>query len=170
MMTNRSRTEAGAGRSSGRWLGGAHAFVAAESRSFASAQCSERDSDRAAPPAHPRAAADIEAIARTAHEVIRAWCEYNGDFSQKPWAQAEAWQRQSAFDGVRLYRDNPAADDSATHDAWLADKRRDGWTWGPVKDARAKQHPCMVAFHDLPPMQQFKDRLFRTVVRAGLDR
>jgi hypothetical protein len=166
MMTEQSRSDSSARRSSGRWLGGANARVAAEPRSFAP----EHRSQRSAPPAHPRAQPDVEAIARTAHEVIRAWCEFNGDFSQKPWDEAEAWQRQSAFDGVRLFRDNPAADDSATHDAWLADKQRDGWTWGPVKDATAKQHPCIVPFHELPPMQQFKDKLFRTVVRAGLAR
>jgi hypothetical protein len=113
-------------------------------------------------------AVSLEALARVAHEVIRAWCEFNGDLSAPPWSEAPAWQRDSALEGVRFYLENPNADDGATHEAWLADKRRNGWTYGPVKDAEAKQHPCMVPFGQLPPTQQFKDRLFRTVVLAGL--
>jgi len=63
MMTEQSRSDSSARRSSGRWLGGANARVAAEPRSFAP----EHRSQRSAPPAHPRAQPDVEAIARTAH-------------------------------------------------------------------------------------------------------
>ena len=34
----------------------------------------------------------------------------------------------------------------------------------PVKDAVRKEHPCLVAFEDLPISQQAKDELFRAVV------
>ena len=164
MMIDRQRSERGAGHKAPRRPGRADRDAAPKPRSFAPRLRSES----LTPPVHPRRDPDIEAIARTAHEVIRAWCEFNGDVSQKPWDEAESWQRQSAFDGVRLFQDNPDADDSATHDAWLADKERDGWTRGPVKDPVAKTHPCIVPFHELPPEQRFKDQLFRTVVRAGL--
>ena len=33
----------------------------------------------------------IENIARACHEANRAICEAAGDFSQKPWAEAEDW-------------------------------------------------------------------------------
>lgn len=109
---------------------------------------------------------DVLATARTAHEVNRVWCEWNGDDSQVHWELAPEWQKASAVDGVRFVLDNPGATDSASHDNWLTLKRNQGWVYGPVKDPDAipPTHPCMVAFENLPPADQFKDRLFRTVV------
>lgn len=108
-----------------------------------------------------------ESIAESCHEANRAWCAYNGDFSQLPWAEAPEWQRQSAIMGVHFLYDNPDAGDSATHDSWSAAKVADGWVYGEVKDADAKTHPCLVPFEELPADQQFKDKLFRTIATAA---
>lgn len=108
----------------------------------------------------------IEAIARVCHEANRTWCETLGDWSQRRWDDAPDWQRSSAIAGVRFHLENPDASASASHDSWLAEKERDGWKYGPVKDADAKEHPCFVPFEQLPPEQQAKDRLFRAVVHA----
>jgi hypothetical protein len=109
---------------------------------------------------------DIPAIARACHEANRAWCIAQEDFSQHPWEHAEDWQRHSAIKGVEYALANPHRPDSAMHDAWMADKIKDGWTYGEVKDAAAKTHPCIVPFEQLPEHQQAKDRLFRTIVNA----
>lgn len=106
-------------------------------------------------------------VAKIAHEVNRAWCQFNGDHSQPTWADAPAWQTESAVNGVAFHRANPGAGDSASHDNWMAEKVADGWVFGPVKDPEAKTHPCIVPFEALPPEQQFKDRLFRTIVHAA---
>jgi hypothetical protein len=105
-------------------------------------------------------------IARACHEANRGWCEAHGDFSQKWWHHAEQWQRDSAIAGVKFAIENPDAPDSAQHDAWMADKLRDGWRYAAVKDGAAKTHPCIVPFDQLPPMQQAKDRLFKAIVGA----
>ena len=110
--------------------------------------------------------AKVEMIAIMCHETNRAWCELYHDNSQKPWADAEAWQRDSARRGVLYALENPDAGDSAQHDAWMADKIKDGWTFGTVKDAAGKTHPCIVPFDQLPFEQQAKDKLFRAIVRA----
>src|SRR4051812_37117375 len=102
-----------------------------------------------------------EQIAKVCYETNRAFCEVTGDNSQKPWAEAEEWQRASAIKGVGFAIDNPDAPESAQHDAWLRDKLADGWRYGPVKDATAKTHPCIVPFNGLPPEQQIKDYLFK---------
>ena len=106
-------------------------------------------------------------IARSCHEANRAFCEYNGDFSQVSWEDAPEWQRESAIMGVMFHLENPDADASASHDAWLAKKAADGWKYGPAKDETLKEHPCIVPFAELPAHQQFKDILFRTLVHAG---
>lgn len=103
-------------------------------------------------------------LARTCHEVNRVWCAYNGDDSQPEWDEAPEWQRASAIAGVKFVVANPDAGDSATHDSWMREKKTDGWVYGEVKDPEAKTHPCMVPFDELPAAQQFKDRLFRTIV------
>lgn len=107
---------------------------------------------------------DIESIAAVCHEVNRALCRSFGDDSQKPWGEAEQWQRDSAITGVKFRLANPDAKESAQHDAWCTDKVADGWKYGRVKNANSKEHPCLVPFDELPPEQKAKDALFCAVV------
>lgn len=107
-------------------------------------------------------------IAKICHEANRICCEAAGDNSQKSWEDAEKWQRDSAEAGVKFRAEHPEAPASATHDAWSADKLRDGWVYGSVKDAAAKTHPCLVPFLDLPPHQRAKDVLFGAICAALL--
>jgi len=111
-----------------------------------------------------------EDVARICHEANRAWCAHNGDHSQPAWEDAPEWQRESALSGVAFHQHNPEAGDSASHDNWMAEKAEAGWVYGPEKnpDATPPTHPCMVPFDQLPPEQQFKDRLFRAIVHAAL--
>lgn len=108
----------------------------------------------------------VTEIARVCHEANKAWCEAHGDNSQHHWELAEDWQRDSAIKGVEYALANPDAPDSAQHDAWMADKIADGWKFGETKDAKAKTHPCIVPFEQLPHHQQAKDKLFKAVVRS----
>jgi hypothetical protein len=106
------------------------------------------------------------AIAQVCHQANKAWCELNGDNSQKDWDEAEPWQRQSAIKGVVFAIDTPDAPESAQHQAWLTDKISDGWIYGEEKDSVKKTHPCLVPFEELPLYQQKKDVLFRAIVKA----
>ena len=113
---------------------------------------------------------NIEQIAKIAHEANRAYCASRGDTSQSAWEAAPEWQRASAIKGVEFHLDAHASGEtpapSASHDSWLAEKRAAGWTYGPVKDADAKQHPCFVPYGELPIEQQLKDYLFGYIVAA----
>lgn len=109
-----------------------------------------------------------EQIARVAHEVNRAYCSALGDRSQAPWIEAPEWQRQSAITGVGFIAANPDAGPSASHDSWLAEKERDGWKFGPVKNPETKEHPCFVPYDELPVEQKAKDYIFGAVVRSLL--
>ena len=111
----------------------------------------------------------IEQIALVCHEANRAYCMTIGDYSQKPWEQADQWQRDSAIAGVMYAREHPDAPPFAQHEAWLRDKRLDGWVYGQVKDAALKTHPCMVDYDELPIEQRLKDALFVAVVRTFLE-
>lgn len=106
----------------------------------------------------------IPAIARVCHEANRAWCVAMGDHSQVSWDEAPEWQRQSAVTGVRAALNGAGPEE--LHASWMEEKRRDGWVYGPVKNASTKEHPCMVPYDKLPIEQRRKDHLFRAVVAA----
>lgn len=103
-------------------------------------------------------------LARVAHEANKAYCHSIGDDTQVPWEQAPEWQKQSALAGVTAALSGKGPIEM--HAAWSADKVKDGWVYGPVKDAAAKTHPCLVDYADLPEEQRVKDRLFLAVVFA----
>lgn len=104
-----------------------------------------------------------EEIARICHEVNKTFCECLGDTSQPAWNDAPQWQRDSAVNGVAfaLSSHDPKPEDS--HISWSNEKIASGWTYGPVKDADKKTHPCLVPYSDLPKEQRVKDALFLAV-------
>lgn len=108
----------------------------------------------------------VAKIACVCHDANKAWCEENGDFTQKNFDAAEPWQRESAIKGVEFRLANPDAGKDTQHNAWMKDKVDAGWVYGEVKDAEAKTHPCIVPFEQLPEFQQKKDALFCAIVDA----
>lgn len=105
-------------------------------------------------------------IARICHEANRAYCHTIGDYSQRPWNESPDWQMVSAIAGVKFHQEFPDAPPSASHDAWLAEKQKAGWIYGPRKDPENKQHPSMRLFHELGEREQMKDVLFTAIVKA----
>ena len=108
---------------------------------------------------------DREKIAKTCHEVNKAYCEALGDYSQPEWKDAPDWQKDSARMGVELHLSG-AHGPEASHGSWMAQKVADGWVYGEVKDPEKKTHPCIVPFDQLPVAQQAKDFIFRQVVHS----
>lgn len=96
----------------------------------------------------------------------KSYCEAIGDFSQVDWESAPQWQRDSALAGIKFHIENPNSKPSNSHESWYAQKEREGWKYGPVKDADKKEHPCMVPFEELAEKQKAKDFLFLGVTRA----
>lgn len=109
---------------------------------------------------------DINHIAAICHEANRAWCALNGDHSQPWWYGAPKWQRDSVINGIGHALKYPDATPSDSHANWMAQKIADGWTYGEVKDADAKTHPCIVPYDQLPEVQKKKDALFLAIVGA----
>lgn len=108
----------------------------------------------------------VALIAMVAHETNRAYCQAQGDDSQLAWADAPQWQKDSAQAGVEMHLANPDATPADSHASWLAHKLADGWKYGETKDAEKKEHPCCVAYDELPAEQKAKDYIFRGVVHA----
>lgn len=106
----------------------------------------------------------IEACARAAYEVNRAYCIALGDTSFGPWENAPEWQRETNRKGVKCALEG--AGPEKMHESWLAEKVATGWKYGPVKDPEKKEHPCMVPYTDLPSAQRAKDSIFLAVVNS----
>lgn len=113
---------------------------------------------------------DTAQVAKIAHEANRAYCQTIGDHTQPEWENAPTWQRQSAMKGVEFHldalKDGRKPSPSASHEAWLAEKERDGWKYGPTKNPETKEHPCFVPYEQLPLEQRLKDYIFAAIVEA----
>jgi hypothetical protein len=48
--------------------------------------------------------------------------------------------------------------DAPEHERWYAERRRQGWRYGPVRDEQRKENPAMVPWDELPESQRSKDR------------
>lgn len=107
-------------------------------------------------------------IASVCHAATRALAETFGDFTHKPWNEAESWVRTSAMAGVEFLRDNPNLSPEDQHKMWCEFRLREGWRWGPVKSVKDKTHPSLVPFETLPIEERAKDVVFQLVARSML--
>lgn len=44
------------------------------------------------------------------------------------------------------------------HDIWAQSRMKQGWTYGAERNDALKQHPCLVAYGDLPETEKAYDR------------
>jgi len=111
----------------------------------------------------------IEKVAKYCHETNKKYCESIGDFSQPSWKNAPDWMKKSVIDGVSGIINSKDMTPEQCHMNWMETKEKDGWKYGPVKDARKKEHPSMVPYNKLPMDQKFKDILFVMSVIVALE-
>jgi hypothetical protein len=109
-----------------------------------------------------------QTIAKVCHEVNKAFCEANGDFSQKSWNEADEYQKQSSIKGVEYALVNVSTPEDQ-HEAWMKEKTEAGWVYGETKDPKRKTHPSLVPFEQLSLIEKTKDYLFVAVVNALKD-
>ncbi len=105
-------------------------------------------------------------VAFVCHQANKAWCSSNGDNTQKDWDDAEQWQRDSMVKGVKFRLEKPNCGLDGPHNSWLENKAKEGWVYGPVKDAVAKTHPCIMPYDQLPDTDKKKDLIFVAIVDA----
>lgn len=63
--------------------------------------------------------------------------------------------------GVELTQDMiPLVEQMAknVHDVWAKSRIKDGWKYGATRDDKAKTHPCLVSYEDLPDSEKAYDR------------
>jgi hypothetical protein len=106
----------------------------------------------------------VDRVARVCHEANRVLQIAAGEEPSPHWDDAPEWQRDSATEGVM--RALAGATPQELHEEWCEVKRKAGWTYGPVKHAAPKTHPCLVPYGDLLEAQRVKDHMFHAIFRA----
>jgi len=104
----------------------------------------------------------IEATAKLCHEANRQLCVLNDDNTQKSWDDADDWQRKAAIEGVAQAMKGVTSEE--LHNTWMDAKKKDGWVYGPEKDAVKKTHPDMIPYEKLSAFGKAKDHLFNGIV------
>lgn len=106
----------------------------------------------------------IALIASIAHGINLAYSASLGDHSHLPWEETSEELKKSIEYGVKLHLENPDTTPEQSHESWLAQKEKDGWVYGEIKDLENKTHPCILPYEQLPAEQKTKDYLFKAVV------
>lgn len=107
---------------------------------------------------------DNVTIAKIAYEVNRAYSRAMGTY-EPPWESLGELVKGAILDGVQWTLNNPEAGPDAQHEAWLANKRRAGWTWGQSKSLHNKTSPDLLEYDKLSLATRAKDHIFQAVVR-----
>ena len=74
--------------------------------------------------------------------------------------------RQSTIESVEHVLKNPDGPASTQHRQWMAQKKRDGWVFGPTRDDKRKIHPLLVPYSKLPRQERLKDALLIAIVKS----
>lgn len=116
----------------------------------------------------PKKELSNEQIAEVCHEANRAFARILGDDEAglPHWKFAPSWQKESAVAGVEYRRMHPKATPRDLHNQWCDKKLKDGWTYGPEKNAALKTHPCILNYDSLDLNQKRKDYLFGAIVAS----
>jgi hypothetical protein len=59
-----------------------------------------------------------------------------------------------------------------SHDNWAYQREKKGWTYGPRRDDKKKNNPCLIPYHELPESEKEYDRtlakeILKTVILLG---
>jgi hypothetical protein len=144
----------------------------------------------------------IESLARAAHEAyceesrargetaatnasLRSWDDLSEDLKNSNRAQVGDIPNKLRAVGLELTVNGgtPATEFTLTdaqtedlaiqeHNRWVAERKRRGWTYAPVRDNARKHHPLMVPWDEVVETEREKDRsairnLPRLVQKAG---
>lgn len=113
---------------------------------------------------------DFRKIATICHAANTAYCHAFGLKAPLEWQWLSESSWASIASGVAYVFYNPDCIPQDLHEAWVKNRRCDGWTYGINYSVHNKTHPCLVPYQDLQDNQKIKDDLFLAVAGALVDR
>lgn len=115
---------------------------------------------------------DAEEIAQIAHAAVVVYREMAGLDPEPSWGELseedQLYRRILVLKDIMPGASNPDSHSFSgmLHDAWLAQKLRDSWTWGPSRDEEARTDPRILPYTHLTKAEQWVWVVFRDVCRA----
>lgn len=115
-----------------------------------------------APVEWPEADTLLERQTMFVYEVARLQAAaVNAPIVPERWSVRDEVFRLQMMDNVFFMTGpNRFTDPEAAHDSWWDAYKEMGWTYGPVRDAKAKTHPDMVPFSELGWEERIKDAVY----------
>lgn len=106
-----------------------------------------------------------EQIARVIHAVNGVLQEIHGEAGPQPdWQHTPKPMRARVLALVRLYRSGGTP--RAAHEQWVTMMEASGWRHGLEKSSKARTHPNMVSYPELPQCQRIKDSMSHAVTQV----
>lgn len=112
-------------------------------------------------------------LAAMCHETNRLFCIAHNDNSHKHWEDCTAEEKAISINAIQellLTLDFSGSNEvlgEATWRAWAKQKLAQGWKYGPIKNTRTKEHPCLIANYEaLPEFEKVKDYLYISTIRT----
>jgi len=107
----------------------------------------------------------INSIAALCYEANKVYSETLGEENGQ-WQYASEHVRASIISAINYFVAERVSIPEDIHNFWLVHKKTDGWKYGKEKDMCDKTHPNILPYKELPPEQQFKDKLFLAIVKV----
>ncbi len=107
---------------------------------------------------------DHDAIARVAHESLRAYCARVADTPPDDWTQVGSEHRVMLDALVRHLAASPSCTPEDFHERWRAGMARQGWRHGDYRSVTRLTHPHMVPFDQLSARYRSKQALLFAVI------
>jgi hypothetical protein len=105
-------------------------------------------------------------IAEIAHAAVRRlYLMYHRPCL--PWERLPETERLAFRADIQFMVNNAHLNDAERHEAWVEDRRRDGWRFGEL-NRHTRRHPAMVPYNKLSPFEAARHRIVSGLVTALL--
>lgn len=89
----------------------------------------------------------------------QCWCSYQMGAGQRYNITPENYQLKSLRNLLEVTKKKPKMTPKQSHDNWCIHKFKEGWKWGPEKNAKKKTHPDLCPWNQLTEVEQNKDKM-----------
>ena len=112
----------------------------------------------------------ISEVAKIAYQANKAYSEIFDTRIRRDWTKLDQSERDFYIKGALFHLNNPDANESDSHNAWVKDMILKGWSYDKYYNPAKKTHPCIINFNKLTLEQQFKDYMFKGLINLFINR
>lgn len=104
-------------------------------------------------------------IARLAYAALSIYQAIRKARKEKSWDELGEAVQKEFIEFIKPIIKKPYVSPEILHSNWMDDLLKNGWKWGEKKDEKAKTHPSLISWANLPVEIQFKNILVQNIVQ-----